>query len=123
MKVFDYEQVNGDQDKDDTTISPPSRSKHHKHQGTKNENHEHSEHRGHPTHRVARRPVVNNENMSGYMHGGHIPSRVGGGRMLVDESRSSSGETTVAETWHVPPAVDDLNVPEQRKLSLPERMV
>jgi hypothetical protein len=120
MKVFDYEQVNGDQDKDATAMLPPSRSKHHKHQETKNEN---DERRDNSRHRIARRPVFNHENVSSYMHGGHIPSRVGGGRMLVDESRPSSGETAVTETQHITPVVDDLNVPEQRKLSLPERMV
>jgi len=121
MKVFDYEQVNGDQDKDGTAIL--LRSMNHNHQEGKHDNDQHSEQREHLPHWVARRPVINNENMTSYMHGGHIPSRVRGGRMLVDESRASSGETAVAETQHIPPAVDDLNVPEQRKLSLPERMV
>jgi hypothetical protein len=126
MKVLDYEQVNGDQDKYDTAMLPPSRNKHHKHQETKNENaydDQQVEQRDNSRHRIARRPVFNHENMSSYMHGGHIPSRVAGGRMLVDESRPSSGETAVTETQHITPVVDDLNVPEQRKLSLPERMV
>lgn len=123
MKVFDYEQVNGDQDKDDTVILPLFRSKNYDHQEGKNENDQHSEQREYRPHRVARKPFINNENMSSYMHGGHIPSRVGSGRMLVDWSGASSGETAVAETQHVPPAVNNLNVPEQRKLSLPERMV
>jgi hypothetical protein len=52
-----------------------------------------------------------------------IPSHLGGGRTLVDESRASSGETAVMENHNHITAVDDLTVPDQRKLSLPERVV
>lgn len=126
MKVLDYEQVNGDQDKDDEAVLPPTRSKHHHHQPeTKGESDQQKEHPYTPSrHRIARRPVLNNDNMSSYMHGGHIPSHLAGGRILVDENRPSSGETAAVEDEHMHvPAVDGLNVPEQRKLSLPERMV
>ena len=126
MKVLDYEQVNGDQDKDATAVLPPSRSKHHRHQQEPNheDDHEPERQQTQSRHRLARRPLLNNDNMSSYMHGGHIPSHLGGGRTLVDESRPSSGETAVTENQHMNvPAVDDLTVPEQRKLSLPERMV
>jgi len=54
---------------------------------------------------------MNNDNISSYMHGGHIPSHLSWGRTLAAESRASSGETTVGETQQVP--VDDLSLPER----------
>jgi hypothetical protein len=112
MKVLDYEQVNGDQDKYDLATLPPSRSKHYSQQETKYGNGQQSEHLQIPSqHQVARRPVMNNDNISSYMHGGHIPSHLSWGRTLAAESRASSGETTVGETQQVP--VDDLSLPER----------
>lgn len=117
MKVLDYEQVNGDQDKPDEEVIPPTRR--HPHKTTHHGPHVADANR-------PRRPN-NHSNTSSYMHGSHIPGRVGQ-PTLVDENRQvSSGSRLSSEDTIAPqhvPQIDDLNVVEQeRKLSLPERMV
>lgn len=120
MKVLDYEQVNGDQDKPEDEVSPPVRHHHHK-SGS-----HHTQGQSGPNR--SKRPDFDSKTSSYmHMHGSHIPGRVGQ-PTLVDENRQVSSESRLSSEdtiapQHVP-ELDNLNTVEQeRKLSLPERMV
>ena len=121
MKVLDYEQVNGDQDKPEDEIIPPRRAHQKPHVLT-------SSHPGSKAHHVphkSRRPEFSSS-PSSYMHGSHIPGRVAQ-PTLIDENRQVSSESHLSSEDTIAPqhgSVADLNIADhERKLSLPERMV
>jgi hypothetical protein len=122
MKVLDYEQVNGDQDKPEEEIIPPRRA----HQKPHVLNASHHGLKAHHVPHGSRRPEFSS-NSSSYMHGSHIPGRVAQ-PTLIDENRQVSSQSRLSSEDTIPPQhipeIDDLNIVDhERKLSLPERMV
>jgi hypothetical protein len=73
MKVLDYEQVNGDQDKDEEAMEAEQRRRRDR----------------------AKRPDFDNQQTASYMHGSHIAQSTLGHPTVIPEHRNSSSETAV----------------------------